>query len=121
MKRMTCIICPNGCEITIDKNGEEWVVEGNMCPKGRDFGINEMTDPKRSICSTVRTRNKSMPRLPVRTDGEIPKDKIFDVMNEINRVIIDKPVHNGDIIIENVLKTGINVIAESDMFLILEG
>lgn len=121
MKRVTCIICPNGCEMTIDKNGGDWTVEGNNCPKGKAFALDEMTNPQRSICSTVKTTNESFPRLPVRTDGEVPKDKIFEIMHEINKSIINKPVHNGEVIIENVLNTGINVISESDMFLILEG
>lgn len=119
MKEITCIICPNGCSLMVDEKDGEWAVSGNMCPRGRDFGIAEMTNPKRSICSTVKTAYKDFPRLPVKTDGEIPLDKIFSVMNELKGVVIDHPVHRGEIIIEDVLKTGANIVATSDMYNVL--
>lgn len=121
MKTLTCIVCPNGCNLTIEKVGEEWVVKGNLCPKGKEFAVNEMTNPKRSISSTVRTIFKNMPRLPVRTSGEIPKNYIMSLMKEINKIELKQKVHSGDIIVENILGTGVNVIATSDMYLWIEG
>ena len=120
MKKLTCIVCPNGCELTIEKSKEQWIVEGNLCPRGKDFAINEMINPKRSICSTVKTVYKEMPRLPVRTDGEIPFQDIFPLMKLLSTVVIDHPVHNGEKVIENPFDTGVNVIATSDMYYILE-
>lgn len=116
MKDMTCIICPNGCFLKVDKRGEEYEVSGNLCKRGIEFAINEMTNPKRSICSTVKTSYKSFPRLPVRTDGEIPLNNIFRVMGEINRIYLEHPVHSGEIIIRDVLGTGVNIISTSDMY-----
>ena len=120
MKILTCIVCPNGCTITIDKAGDDFIVSGNMCRRGRDFAINEVTNPKRSVCSTVKTTIDKFPRLPVRTNGEVPMSLIFPVMNEISKVKVEKPVHSGEKIIENVLGTGIDVIAASDIYLVLE-
>lgn len=117
MKKLTCIVCPNGCSLSVYKNEDgEWLVEGNKCPKGKKFAVEEMTSPVRSVCSTVKTIYKEIPRLSVRTNGEIPLNLIFDVMKEINEVTINKPLHNGDIVLENVLNTGINLIATSDMY-----
>lgn len=121
MKKITCIICPNGCILEVNKQGEEYIVKGNMCKRGIEFGINEMTNPKRSICSTIKTSYKSVPRLPVRTDGEIPLDYIFRVMGEINGIKLDHPVQSGEIIIKDVLGTGVNIISTSDMYYLLEG
>ncbi len=119
MKNMTCIICPYGCLLEVDKQGGEFIVKGNKCKRGIEFGINEMTNPKRSICSTVKTAYKSVPRLPVRTDGEIPLSYIFVVMEEINDIKLDHPVHRGEIIIRDVLGTGVNIISTSDMYYLL--
>lgn len=119
MKTLTCILCPNGCTLTIETANETIDVTGNMCSRGRDFAINEFTNPKRSVCSTVRTIFKDTPRLPVRTDGEIPRKFIFPVMEELNKVVIEKPVHSGEIILGNVLNTGINIISSSDMYLFM--
>jgi CxxC motif-containing protein len=114
---LTCIVCPNGCRLSVEKVQGEWIVQGNLCPKGKDFAIDEMTSPMRSICTTVRTIYKDIPRLAVRTDREIPKSEIFSIMEEINKINLQRRVYNGDIIIENILNTGANIIATSNMYL----
>jgi len=113
--KLVCITCPRGCTVDIEKVGDEWTVSGNSCNKGREFAINEMTQPMRTICSTVKTTNSDAPVLPCRVSADIPKDKIFDVMKEINKVVVDKPIKRGDVIIENVLGLGVDVISTSDL------
>lgn len=120
MRNLVCIECPIGCSLTAEKIGEQWDVKGNRCVKGVNFAINEITDPRRSISSTVRTTFKTVPRLSVRTQGEVPLHTIFAVMEQINSVSLDHPVHIGEVIIENVSNTGINVIATSDLYYLLE-
>lgn len=119
MKNFTCIVCPNGCSLLVEKIGERWEVQGNKCIKGKEFAINEITDPRRSICSTIRTTFKKAPRLPVKTNGEVPLKDIFNVMAQINSKSVDKPVHVGEVLIENVSNTGVNVIATSDLYYLL--
>ncbi|WP_346884103.1 DUF1667 domain-containing protein [Clostridium sp. UBA4395] len=120
LKKITCIVCPNGCKLTIIEENEELLVEGNKCKRGIEFGINEIKNPLRSIASTVNTIYKEMPRLPVRTDGLIPKSKIFNVMREISKVIITNHVDINDVIIENILNTGVNIISTSSLIEILK-
>lgn len=120
MKKLTCIICPNSCSLTVDKDESgEFIVTGNSCNRGRDFAISEVTRPVRSVCSTVKTTFKEMPRLSVRTSEEVPLDRVFDVMHEISQVVIDKPVHEGDKILCNVLGLEADIIATSDMYIAL--
>ena len=121
MKNITCIVCPNGCELSIEKAGEEWKVTGQKYNKGVEFALEEMTNPKRSITSTVRTVFPDMARLPVRTSKDVPKDMILPIMREINKIKLDRSLHGGDIIIPNVLDTGADIISCSDMYLFLEG
>lgn len=119
MKEIVCIVCPNGCLLQVEKVENKFMVSGNMCQRGIQFGIDEMTNPQRSICSTVRTSFHNMPRVSVRTDGEVPLSLISRVMGEINKVYLTHKVHSEDIIIKDVLGTGVNVIATSDMYYIL--
>jgi CxxC motif-containing protein len=116
VKNITCIICPKGCDVTVEMVENEYRISGNKCIRGKEYALNEMTNPKRSICSTVKTIYKEFPRLPVRTDKEIDIKNIFPVMKEINKVKIDHPVHGGEIIVSNILNTGVNIIATSDMY-----
>lgn len=115
MKELTCIVCPNGCHLKIDFTEKGMVVSGNKCKRGIEFAKTEFTHPMRTICSTVKTIFKDAPVLPVRVSAEIPKDKIFDVMKEINKVVIEERVLRGDIIIHDVLGLNVDVIATSSL------
>lgn len=99
----------------IEGEGENIKVTGNTCKRGAQFAISEMTKPMRTICTTVKTSFPYAPVLPVRVSSEIPKDKIFDVMEAISKVTVDKPIKRGDVVISNVLKLGVDIIATSDI------
>lgn len=115
MKKLVCIVCPNSCELSIEETADGINVSGNKCKRGIKFATDEMTAPKRTISSVVKTAFKEVPVLPVRVSDEIPKEKIFDVMNEINHVTVKKKLKRGDVIIKNVLSLGVDVIATSDV------
>ena len=114
MKQLVCIGCPRGCRLTIDEKDGEYIVTGNTCPRGKEFAISEMTAPKRTICSTVKTVFSDVPVLPVRVSDDIPREKIFDVMREINAVTL-KTHRQGRCRYKNVLGLGVDVIATSDL------
>lgn len=115
MKEFNCIGCPRGCLLRVEEENGEFTVSGNSCENGRKFAVSEMTEPKRTICSTVKTVFADVPVLPVRVSADIPKDKIFDVMREINSVTVDKRISGGDAVIENVLGLGVDVISTSNV------
>ena len=114
-KKLVCIVCPRGCTLEISEKDGEYSVSGNFCKRGAEFAISEMTEPKRTICSTVRTVFPGVPVLPVRVSAEIPKNRIFDVMKEINSFVLEKHVSRGEAVIENVLGLGVDIIATSDI------
>jgi len=110
---MICILCPKGCILYVSKsdNLKDYTVKGNKCKKGVHYGIKEMTNPTRMLTTTVKLSNSYLNRLPVRTNVPVPKHKIFDFMSEINKLQVSAPVLIGDILMENVLDSGINVIS----------
>ena len=112
MREFVCIVCPNSCKLTIDDNGN---VTGNKCKRGEKFAKDEMTCPMRSVTSTVATTFKDVPVVSVRTNGEIPKEKMFDLMQILNKVVVDKRLGRGSVVVENVLETGVDIITTSDM------
>ncbi len=115
MKQFVCIVCPNGCMLTADEKDGAVAVSGNTCKRGEKFAIAELTNPTRSLTSTVRTIYPAASVLPVRTDGEIPKSMIGQAMKEISGVIVDRPYAAGEVIIGNFLGTNINLIATSSL------
>lgn len=120
-KELICIVCPNGCRLSAERsvNGpgaeDGIIVTGNRCPKGKDFAITELTAPMRTISSTVATAFSEYPVVPVRVSGDIPKGRIFDVMKEINSLVITEPVGRGEAVIRNVLGLGVDIIVTSDV------
>lgn len=115
MKELVCIVCPNGCTLHIEGDGKNIKISGQKCKKGLTFAQNEITSPMRSICSTVRTAFSEIPVLPVKVSCEIPKDKIFEVMQAINGVTVQERIGTGDIIIKNVCGTNADIIATSNI------
>ncbi len=109
---MICIACPVGCHLTVF---DDLTVEGHKCPRGKEYGIKELTNPTRIVTSTVKITGAHKGRIPVRTEHDIPKELIYKVMDVINSVVVEAPVHMGDVIIENILDTGVNVIASRSM------
>ena len=112
---LTCIVCPNGCTLDVRRDGEKITVSGNRCPRGEKFAVSELTAPTRTLCTTVATVFPETPVLPVRTSREIPRERLFDVMKEINGVRVSSRVKRGDVIIPNVLELGADIIATGDI------
>lgn len=111
-KEMVCIICPMSCHLCVEIDKKKVKnVEGNSCPRGVKYATEELTNPTRIVTSTVMLKNAKLTRLPVVTEKPIPKAKIKDVMKQIDKVKVKAPVSRNDIIIENVSRTGVNVIA----------
>ena len=115
MKQITCITCPIGCRITIDTVNGEYSFSGNKCARGMEFAKNEMTSPVRSLTTTVRTSFPQMPVLPVRTNGEVPKEKIKEIIRELSKVVVTEKIGIGETVAANILETGCDIIATSDM------
>lgn len=109
MKReLTCIVCPIGCSLLVELEGNEVKsVSGNTCPRGAVYAQNECTNPQRTVTSTVRCSDGGM--VAVKTDGTIPKEKIDECMYLINSLTPDLPVRIGDVLAENVF--GANIVA----------
>ena len=113
-RELTCIVCPKGCPIIAEiENGEVILVTGHTCPRGKQYAIDECTHPMRTVTSTARTSDGGV--IPVKTNGTIPKELMFKLMQEINRAVVTLPAHIGDVVIENALETGVDVIVTANM------
>ncbi len=107
MKEFTCIICPRGCRLKVD---DDMNVTGNFCIRGKQYAISELTNPVRTITSSVRVNNREDLLVSVKTSGNIPKGKIFDVMEEINKLSVDAPTRIGDVVKSNILGLGVDIL-----------
>lgn len=114
MKELVCIVCPRGCRLTVDEDNG-YAVTGNSCPRGEAYGKAELIHPTRVVTSTVRCTGGSRPRCPVKTNGPVPKDKMFDVVAALDGVDLTAPIHIGQVVIPNVCGTGVDIVATKNI------
>ena len=94
-REFVCIECPRGCELRAEATESGVFVTGNFCPRGKKYAEAEMTCPRRIVTSTVRA---AYGMIPVKTDGEVKKEKIFDVMARVRAMRIDRDVKQGEVL-----------------------
>ena len=137
-KTITCIICPNGCLLSADVSepgtdapvtGAEnprsidspvtgtgcprvidSPVTGAGCPRGEAYFIQEITDPRRTLTSSVLVTDGELPLCSVRLTEPIPIARIPDVMKEIRKMKVEAPLESGTVLIRDVLGLGSDVI-----------
>lgn len=115
-KEFTCIICPNGCSIEAEgRDGEIVSIKGALCQKGEDYVRQELTCPKRNIATSVRVLGGTLPLASVRLTNPIPKERIFDAMDEIKKVELAAPVKAGTVVIAGILGYESDVVATKDV------
>lgn len=112
-KEIICIVCPMGCQMEVSGDGgpEGYTVTGNACSRGEKYGIKELINPTRVLTTTIKLKGRSHKRLPVRSDAPLPKEIIIQCIRLLDAVEAKAPVTIGSTIVENILGTGVNIIA----------
>ncbi len=115
-KKLICVICPVGCEIMAKvENGELKKIKGYRCEQGRDYAREEFTSPSRILTATVRIKSKRVGQLPVRSTEPLPREKLEEAMFSLARVKLEPPIKEGQIILKDILKTGVDIVATRDL------
>lgn len=111
-RNIICIICPNSCRLTVwrDRDGEIHI-KGNQCTRGITYGNDEYTNPKRMLITTMQIENGIIPLIPIRSAAPIPKQLIFKAMRLVSERSCEAPVKIGQVLVENILGTGVDIIA----------
>ena len=103
MKKITCVVCPIGCSLSVEKSTEGSIlVSGNRCKRGVDYGVNEWSDPRRVVTSTVCVRGGMEPVTSVKTLHPVPKGRILELMDLINRIELKAPCTEGSIVLSGI-------------------
>ncbi len=111
MIEYTCILCPRGCRLTAEKKQGEIAVSGNACPRGEQYAVSEMTNPMRTVTTSVYVTEGDEAMVSVKTSAAVPKAKVEEVLKQAAGMRVKAPLEIGDILIENVAGTGENLVA----------
>ena len=106
MTELICIVCPKSCNLTVDEN-DNYKVTGHSCERGVEYGRDEVTNPVRTVTSTVKISGAAYNRCPVKTRSPIPKRFVFDAMRLLDAAELDAPVQEGAVVVEDICGTGV--------------
>lgn len=111
-----CTGCPLGCRLEVDAvDGDVIEVRGFTCRRGERYGRQEHLDPRRPLSTTVWVEGASIRRVPVRTASSVPRDRLTEVMGALTGVVLTAPVRRGEVVVADVVGTGIDVIVTRDL------
>ncbi len=119
-KDLTCLACPKGCrvEVSFDEDGNAVSVAGSRCRHGREWVEQELSCPLRTLTTTVRTSFADFPRLPVRSERDVPLSGFPAMMKKIDRLIVNERLLPGMVVEEELYRDGegaVALIATGDM------
>ena len=111
-REFVCIICPNGCRIAVEYEGTNIKnIQGDECPKGRDYVENEITNPLRVFTGSVLVESGDFSLVSVKTHVPIPKKYLKKVGEIIRQIKVEAPVEIGQVVASNLLGKNIDLIA----------
>ena len=109
---MTCTECPQGCRLETEAEGSVVIsVTGQKCKRGGLYARQEIQAPLRTLTTSVLTRGLELKMLPVRTSGPIPREKLFEAMDAVKRLVVTSPVKAGDVVVPGFLGLGVDLVA----------
>lgn len=110
-REFICITCPVGCTLHAIIEGDELIeVDGGQCRRGVDFVREELTDPRRMLTTTVQVEGGILPLVPVRSEEPLPKALVLDVARALRNVVLNAPVAQHQVVLEDALGSGVNII-----------
>ncbi len=109
---VTCIVCPMGCSITVvEEDGVIKEIVGYTCPRGKEYALQEIKEPRRTLMTIVRCIGGDLPVVSVKTDKPIPRDKLLEASRYLKKISVKPPVRIGDVIVDDLLGLGVRVVA----------
>lgn len=118
-KELICIVCPKGCALKVRAASESGVtasdVSGHQCKRGSAYAVDECTNPVRTLTTTVRLSGSVHRLAPVKSEKPLPKGLLFECMTVLNSLTVKAPLKVGELIVKNILDTGINIVSTSNV------
>lgn len=116
--KMVCVACPIGCDITVEFDADDKIasISGHTCKRGVSYAENEITNPTRSLTTTVRVMGGRKPLVSVRSAQPVPKPLLRDCVAYISAQRVSAPVKLGDVIVKNILDTGVDIVATNHCY-----
>jgi len=114
-QKLICVTCPKGCTLTVTQEGETILKVDAGCKRGQEYARQELTDPRRMVATTVKIKGGIHALMPVYTSKPFPKPRIHELLTVIRKTEIQAPVNLQQVLIKDVLGTGVDILASRQM------
>lgn len=108
---MVCIVCPVGCRLRAERTADGVKVTGNTCARGEKYAAEELTNPVRTVTTSVPVTGGHMEMLSVKTRNPVPKASIPQILKTVRGIMVAAPVKVGDVVLPNAAGTGVDIVA----------
>jgi CxxC motif-containing protein len=110
-KTFTCIICPNSCEISIDKDN----IIGAKCKRGELFVKQEIIKPKRILTTTIKcVINGKRYQIPVKSEQAIELKHFNKIIEQLKKITLDYIPKLGALISINSDNNGVKILVTGE-------
>jgi CxxC motif-containing protein len=109
---IVCVVCPTSCLVVAEWNETELLrIDRHQCKLAWDYIESEIFDPRRTVTTTLPVEGGRLPLVSVKTASPVPKDMVMDIMDDLADVVAQAPIKLGDVLVSNILDTGIDIVA----------
>lgn len=113
---IVCVVCPVSCPVVVEfEDGDVIKTDHNQCKLALDYVTDELFDPRRTLTTSLPVDGGKVPLVSAKTARGLPKNMVLDAMQSLTGIHVTAPVHIGDVIVEDVLGTGIALVATRDV------
>jgi len=116
VKKLTCIVCPKGCSLSVREGDNGYAVCGALCPRGELYALQEINDPRRTLQTTIRTTIPGCRRAAVKTSKEVPLGEIFSYRDAIKGVILKEKKECGSVLVRGLLGSDVDLILTERLY-----
>ncbi len=109
---IVCVVCPISCAVLVEFEGNGIIrTDHAQCKLALDYVTDELFDPRRTLTTSLPVDGGAGPLVSVKTDRGLPKDRVLEAMQSISGLHVSAPVKIGDVVVANLLGTGIDLVA----------
>lgn len=110
-KEIICVVCPSSCRVSVTGDGGTIrEVSGFACKRGEEYARSEYLSPVRILTSIAKAEGYVSPVISVRSDRPIPRDKQFECVEAIRKIVVKTPFTVGRVVIEDIFGCGANIV-----------
>lgn len=113
---IVCVVCPISCPVLVEWQGDGIIrTDHNQCKLALEYVEGELFNPQRTLTSSLPVLGGRTPLVSVKSKGGLSKDRLLEAMQAIAHLEVKAPVQIGDVIVDDLLGTGVSLVATRDV------